>query len=106
MTSEPCRDSRESMADFQFDAEKHIVIASKVYDRESLPEQVRTVITHINHADQELATQEHNTRVFRMGRDQIVKELIGKIDELELTPIAVMPDQAEPAPEGTAAKAK
>jgi len=86
------------MAEFEFDAEKHIVIAQKVYDRETLPDVVRTVISHINHADQELATQEHNLRVFRMGRDQIVQELLSKIEELELDPIAVVPDAPAPEP--------
>lgn len=94
------------MAEFEFDAEKHIVIAQKVYERETLPDQVRTVISHINHADQELATKEHNLRVYRLGRDQIVQELLGKIEELELAPIAVVPDAPaeEPAEKPAAAK--
>lgn len=90
------------MAEFEFDNEAHIVIGSSVYQRTDLTDEMRAAISHINHTDQELATAEHNIRVMRLGRDQMVAQLVEKVGDL--TPVAVVPDEppappAPPAPE-------
>ncbi|MGA0021077.1 DUF6447 family protein [Vulcanococcus sp.] len=80
---------------FQFDNEKHIVIAQKVYEREALGDDIRAVISHINHSDQEIATAEANVRVFKLGRDEMVKQLITKLEEDKVAPVALVPDSTE-----------
>jgi hypothetical protein len=81
---------------FSFDPEKHIVIAFKVYERESLGEDLKSAIGHINYADQELASMDANLRVFRIGRDRMVELLVQRIEEDGLEPVAIVPS---PEPE-------
>ncbi|MGB0873658.1 MAG: DUF6447 family protein [Synechococcus sp.] len=83
------------MADsITFDQEKHIVIGGKIYEKEALSDEMRAVISHINAADQEIYTMEHNQRVYKLGRDGMVRQLIEKIDAADgLTPVGVVPDQ-------------
>ena len=89
--------------EFKFDPEQHIVIAGKVYERESMGDELKAGISHINFSDQELATMEQNVRVYRLGRDAMVQQLIERIDSLEIKVIAEVPDNPEdaqpPAPE-------
>ena len=84
---------------FTFDPEQHIAIAGKVYERESMSEELKAGISHINFADQELATQEQNMRIYRIGRDEMVKSLIERIEGSDLKPVAVAdePDKPEEA---------
>ena len=84
---------------FTFDPEQHIAIAGKVYERESMSEELKAGISHINFADQELATQEQNMRIYRIGRDEMVKALIERIEGSDLEPVAVAdePDKPEEA---------
>ena len=87
-------------AEFQFDPDSHIVIAQKVYDREALGYEIKNAIGHINYADQELASMEANLRVYRTGRDQMVKLLVDRL-EADGTPVlAMIPDAFEPEAEG------
>lgn len=80
---------------FEFDNDKHIVIAQKVYERDALGDDIRAVISHINHSDQEIATAEANVRVFKLGRDEMVKQLITKLETDKVTPVALVPDKGE-----------
>lgn len=95
--------------EFIFDNEKHIIIAGKVYARESMGDELKAAISHINFSDQELATMEQNLRVYRVGRDAMVQTLVDRIESDEITVIATVPDNPEdaqpPAPEASA-KAK
>lgn len=90
-TVKPAKRAPEAQA-FEFDNERHIVIAQKVYEREHLGEQVRAVISHINHADQEIATAEANVRVYKLGRDRMVQELIERLEAEQVAPVALVPD--------------
>ena len=89
--------------EFKFDPEKHIAIAGKVYEREGMTDELKAGISHINYADQELASQEQNLRIYRIGRDQMVTALIERLDELELTVVAYA---EEPEAEGAEPVAK
>ena len=94
------------MAEFEFDSEKHIVIANKIYMREEMTDEIRAAISHVNFADQELATQEQNLRIYRYGRDALVRTLIERIEAEKLAVVAVLPDPeseppgVEPVPAG------
>ena len=94
--------------EFTFDSEKHIIIAGKVYDRNSMGDELKAAISHINFSDQELATMEQNLRVYRVGRDAMVQTLIERIETDEIEVVATVPDTPEevqpPAPEPTAKK--
>lgn len=85
------------MAEFEFNSEKHIVIANKIYMREDMSDEIKAAISHVNFADQELATKEQNLRIYRYGRDALVRTLIERIDAEKLAVVAVLPDpEAEP----------
>lgn len=86
-------------AEFAFDPETHIVIAQKVYDREALGDEIKNAISHINYADQELASMEANLRVYRTGRDQMVKLLVDRLEADNTPALAVIPDVIEPEAE-------
>lgn len=92
MTNQPV----SSETTFEFDQERHIVVAQKVYEREALSDEVRNAISHINHADQQLATMDANLRIFKVGRDGMVQMLVERLDQDGSQPVAVVPDQ-EPA---------
>lgn len=85
---------------FQFDPDSHIVIAQKVYDREDLGDEFKNAISHINYADQELASMEANLRVYRTGRDQMVKLLVDRLETDGAPVIALIPDALGPEEEG------
>ena len=91
--------------EFKFDNEKHIIIAGNVYERESMGDELKAAISHINYSDQELAGMEQNLRVYRLGRDAMVQTLIDRIKSDEITVIATVPDNPEeaqpPAPEAS-----
>ena len=80
---------------FELDREKHIVISSKVYEREALPENARQLVATVNYADQEIAVQEQNLSVYKYGRDRMVNDLIGLIEESDAQPIAEKKPEAE-----------
>ncbi len=86
--------------EFQFDPDSHIVIAQKVYDREGLGDEIKNAISHINYADQELASMEANLRVYRTGRDQMVKLLVDRLETDDTPVIALIPDAFGPEAEG------
>lgn len=77
---------------FSFDPDTHIVIAQKVYDREALGDEFKNAISHINYADQELASMEANLRVYRTGRDTMVKLLVDRLEADGVPAVAVIPD--------------
>lgn len=86
------------MAEFEFNSEKHIVIANKIYMRDDMTDEIKAAISHVNFADQELATQEQNLRIYRYGRDALVRTLIERIEAEKLAVVAVLPDpEIEPA---------
>lgn len=76
---------------FSLDPDKHIVIAFKVYERETLGEDLKNAIGHINYSDQKLASMDADMRVFRIGRDRMVELLVQRIEEEGLEPVAIVP---------------
>lgn len=86
------------MADFTYDAEKHIVIDGKVYERAALSEEQTKAIAAINFTDQELARQAQLITVTRVGRDRLVQSLTEDLAEKETPVIAEVPVE-EPAAE-------
>lgn len=80
---------------FELDREKHIVISSKVYERDALPENARQLVATVNYADQEIARKEQNLSVYKYGRDRMVNDLIKLIEESDAQPIA----EKKPEPE-------
>ena len=67
----------------EFNAEKHIVIGDKIYARDSFNEEQQRMISMVNFADQEVATMEHNLAIYKFGRDQMVRELVEQLKEVE-----------------------
>ena len=77
----------------EYDAAKHIIINSKVYDRESFtPEQVQQ-ISAVNYADQHIASAEQDLKIYKYGRDNMVKQLLEDITAVE--PIGTVDPPAE-----------
>ena len=65
-----------------YDPEKHITINGKVYDRDAFsPEHVQQ-ISLINFADQQLASQDQNLKIAKLGRDALVSELLDAIKDV------------------------
>ena len=83
------------MADsFELDREKHIVIDGKVYDRTTLTEEHIRLISLVNYADQQIMGKTTDLDLYKAGRDEQVKALIGSVSEL--SPIAELaPEAAE-----------
>lgn len=79
----------------EFDTTKHIVINSKVYDRESFtPEQVQA-ISAVNYADQHIASAEQDLRIYKYGRDNMVKQLLDDIESVQAIGTVDPPAEAE-----------
>ena len=70
------RNSPQPMADFVYDAESHIIIDSKIYDRSALSDEQGKAVAAINFSDQEIARQSQVITVCRMGRDRMVGLLL------------------------------
>lgn len=66
-----------------FNPELHIVIDGKIYAREGFSQEQVTAISHINFADQELASMAQNLRTYQLGRDTMVKVLLEGLAEME-----------------------
>ena len=73
------------------DPEVHIVINGKIYERESFtPEQVQA-ISLVNFADQQLATAQQNLTISKLGRDTLVQQLLGQIEEVPFVGVTEEP---------------
>ena len=48
----------------EFDKEKHIVINSKVYEREAFSEEQVAAISAVNYADQQIASTEQDLKIY------------------------------------------
>lgn len=68
-------------AEFTHDPDKHIIIDSKVYDKESLSEEQTKAVAAINFSDQEIARQRQIETVCRMGRDRMVGLLLEDLEK-------------------------
>ena len=67
----------------EFDAAVHIVINGNVYERESFSQEQVQAISAINYADQHIASQEQDLRIYKFGRDKMVAQLIEDISTVE-----------------------
>lgn len=65
----------------EVDREQHLVIGRKVYERGGLSEAAANGLRVINFADQELATQSENIRVYQLGRDNLVRSLVEELGD-------------------------
>lgn len=65
-----------------YDAEKHIVINGKVYEREAFSQEQIQAISMVNFADQQLATAQQNLTISKLGRDALVEQLLKTIAEV------------------------
>jgi hypothetical protein len=78
-----------------YDAAKHIIINSKVYDRETFtPEQVQQ-ISAVNYADQHIASAEQDLKIYKYGRDNMVKQLLEDITAVEPIGTVDPPEEGE-----------
>ena len=66
----------------EFDKERHIVINSKVYERESFNEEQVAAISAVNYADQHIASAEQDLKIYKYGRDNMVKQLLETIESV------------------------
>ena len=71
------------MSDFVYDPAKHIVIENKAYDKETLPDEVKQAIRLVNISDDRLAQMTHDVNVYKIGRDNMVAQLIEKLGDVE-----------------------
>jgi len=76
-----------------FDAEVHIVISGKVYERSSFSQEQITQISTVNFADQQLATSQQNLQIARLGRDALVEQLLDAIKDVPF--VGVTEESAE-----------
>ena len=80
--------------EFTLDREKHIVINSKVYEREHLTEDHIRLVSLINYADQQIISKQTDLDLYKAGRDEQVRSLITGVGELEAV-AEVAPEAAE-----------
>lgn len=83
------------MSEFTFDAEKHIVIDGKAYEKEALPQEVVQAIQLINNTDQQLNQMQHDLNVYKVGRDGLVRQLIEKLEGVEYVAEVAQPEEGE-----------
>jgi len=86
-----------SANNFVYDAEKHITINGKVYDRDEFAQEQVQQISTVNFADQQIMNATQLLNIQKLGRDRLVKEL--------LEAISAVPHVAEIDMEATAAAA-
>ena len=94
----PAGPSSPLPATAEFDKERHIVINSKVYEREAFNEEQVAAISAVNYADQHIASAEQDLKVYKFGRDQMVKQLLDTIESVpsvgSIEPPAAQADEA------------
>ena len=83
------------MSEFTFDAEKHIVIDGKAYEKETLSQEVVQAIQLINNTDQQLNQMQHDLNVYKVGRDGLVRQLIEKLEGVEYVAEVAQPEEGE-----------
>ena len=65
-----------------YDPEKHITINGKVYERDAFSQEQVQQISTVNFADQQIMNQSQLLNIQKLGRDQLVKELLAGIEEV------------------------
>ena len=83
------------MSDFVYDPAKHIVIENKAYEKETLPDEIKQAIRLVNISDERLAQLTHDLNVYKIGRDNMVSQLIEKLGSVEALAELPAPQEAE-----------
>lgn len=65
-----------------YDPEKHITINGKVYERDAFSQEQVQQISTVNFADQQIMNASQLLNIQKLGRDQLVKELLTSIEEV------------------------
>lgn len=73
------------------DPEKHIVINGRIYEREAFTQEQVQAISLVNFADQQLATAQQNLTIAKLGRDTLVQQLLGQIEDVPFVGVTEEP---------------